>query len=228
MVMRAEEEGVIVSMQQPPDTGPRDESRIARDPGAESPRTALRRALLDARRRTPVEVRRAANDALIERLAAMLPDVSGATLALYWPVRGEPLLEPLPARWRAAGARLALPCVVAPDAPLRFLSWHPGDATVPGAMGIPVPAAQIAVRPDLLVIPCLGFDDRCYRLGYGGGFYDRSLAALDADGGTPVFAVGVSWDEARIEQFEPLPTDRPLDAIVSPARVFRPGGSAGR
>jgi 5-formyltetrahydrofolate cyclo-ligase len=215
-------------MQLPPDTDPRDESRIARDPALESPRTALRRALLDARRRAPAETRRAANDALLARLADLLGAVAGATVALYWPVRGEPLLEPLPARWLAAGARLALPCVVAPDAPLRFLAWCPGDATVPGAMGIPVPAVPVEVRPDRLVVPCLGFDDRCFRLGYGGGFYDRSLAALDGDGGPPVFAVGVAWDEARIEGFAPLPTDRPLDAIVSPARSFRPGGPAVR
>jgi 5-formyltetrahydrofolate cyclo-ligase len=197
-----------------------DESRIARTPSGSAARAALRRTLLDARRRLSAQGRHAANEALLERLEALLGDVARESIALYWPVRGEPGLDPLPQRWARAGARLALPVVEAPAAPLRFVAWCPGEPTVPGAHGIPRPAGDEALRPTLLVVPCVGFDARGYRLGYGGGYYDRSLAALDADGGPPPRAIGVAWDEALIEGFEPLPTDRPLDAVVTPSRVL--------
>jgi 5-formyltetrahydrofolate cyclo-ligase len=197
-----------------------DESRIPCTPLVPGARTALREALLEARRRQSAQGRRAANDALVARLEALLGDVAGEAIAIYWPFRGEPRLEPLPERWTRAGARLALPVVAARAQPLRFVAWRPGDPTVPGAMGIPRPAHDDALRPTLLVVPCLGFDARGYRLGYGGGYYDRSLAQLDADGATAPRAIGVAWDDALIERFEPLPTDRPLDAVVTPSRVF--------
>lgn len=198
-----------------------DESSIARDPWPAPPREALRQALLQARRRPTDAGRRAANDALVARLDALLGDLAGEVVALYWPIRGEPSLEPLPERWSRAGARLALPVVDAPRTPMRFLEWAPGAPTVPGVWGIPRPAVEVALRPTVLVVPCVGFTADAHRLGYGGGFYDRSLAALDADGGPPPRTVGVAWDDALLEDFEPLPTDRPLDAVVTPSRAFR-------
>lgn len=161
-----------------------------------------------------------ANEALVARLEALLGDVSGQAIALYWPIRGEPSLEPLPRRFAGAGARLALPVVDAPRTPLRFVEWRPGAPTVPGVWGIPRPTADRVLRPTLLIVPCLGFSADCQRLGYGGGFYDRSLAALGADGLPVPRAIGVAWDEALLEAFEPLPTDRALDAVVTPSRVF--------
>lgn len=161
-----------------------------------------------------------ANEALVARLETLLGDVSGESIALYWPIRGEPSLEPLPRRWAEAGVRLALPVVDAPSTPLRFVQWRPGDPTLPGVWGIPRPAADRALRPTLLLVPCVGFAADCQRLGYGGGFYDRSLAALDADGLPAPRAIGVAWDEALLQGFEPLSTDRALDAVVTPSRAF--------
>jgi 5,10-methenyltetrahydrofolate synthetase len=201
-------------------TNRNDESRIARTPSADPARTALRTALLEARRQPLAQGRRVANETLVARLGALLGDVCGQAIALYWPIRGEPSLEPLPRHWAEAGARLALPVVDAPHMPLRFVEWRPGDPTVPGAWGIPRPAVDRALRPTLLIVPCVGFSADCQRLGYGGGFYDRSLAALDADGLPAPRAIGVAWDEALLEGFEPLPTDRALDAVVTPSRVF--------
>ena len=201
-----------------------DDSRIARDPA----RAALRTSLIEARRRSTGPERRAANDALVERLGALLGDVGGEVVALYWPIRGEPSLGALPQRWADAGARLALPVVDAPRTPLRFLAWRPGAPTVPGVWGIPRPAGEDALRPTVLVVPCVGFTADAHRLGYGGGFYDRSLAALDADGGPRPRAIGVGWDEGLLEAFEPLPTDRPLDAVVTPSRSFRRPGAPAR
>lgn len=205
------------------------DSRIARSTLAPAARDALRKALMDARRQQSAMRRHAANDALVERLGALLGDVGGDVVAVYWPIRGEPTLAPLPERWLEAGARLALPVVDAPATPLRFVSWHPGAPTVPGLWGIPRPESDETLRPTLLIVPCVGFDVRCYRLGYGGGFYDRSLEALAADGfGPPPRAVGVAWDDALIEHFDPLPTDLPLDAVVTPSRVFLPDAPNGR
>lgn len=198
-----------------------DESRIARAPSRDAARDALRAALIDARRRLSAETRHAAGEALVARLEALLGDVGGESIAIYWPVRGEPALGDLPRRWAQAGARLALPVVVAPATPLRFVAWQPGEPTVAGAWGIPRPAADVPLRPTVLVVPCVGFDARGYRLGYGGGFYDRSLAALASDGGPPPRAIGVAWDDALLPAFEPLPTDLPLDAVVTPSAVFR-------
>lgn len=198
-----------------------DTSRIARAPLRDAARDALRAALIDARRRLSPEARQAAGEALVARLEALLGEVGGESIAVYWPVRGEPALGELLQRWARAGARLALPVVVAPAAPLRFVAWQPGEPTVPGAWGIPRPASDEALRPSVLIVPCVGFDARGYRLGYGGGFYDRSLAALAADGGTPPRAIGVAWDDALLAGFEPLPTDLPLDAVVTPSAVFR-------
>jgi 5,10-methenyltetrahydrofolate synthetase len=78
----------------------------------------------------------------------------------------------------------------------------------------------VAVRPTLIIVPCVGFDVRGYRLGYGGGFYDRTIAALQTGPGLPVRTVGVAWDEALLDDFTPLPTDLPLDAVVTPTAVF--------
>ena len=157
----------------------------------------------------------------------MVGEVRGEVLALYWPIRGEPDLGPLPERWTRDGATLALPVVDAPRTPLRFLAWRPGDPTVPGVWGIPRPAADRAVRPTVVVVPCVGFDAACWRLGYGGGFYDRTLEALAAAGPAPR-TIGVAWDEARLEGFEPLPTDRPLDAVVTPSATLLRTGSPPR
>jgi len=193
---------------------------------ADPARAALREALLAARRRPTEPGRRAANDALVERLDALLGDVAGESIGVYWPVRGEPVLDPLPARWADNGARLALPVVDAPARPLRFVAWRPGEPTVPGVFGIPRPRADDTLRPTVLIVPCVGFDARAYRLGYGGGFYDRTLAALLADGGTPPRAIGVAWDAGWLDAFEPLATDLPLDAVVTPTRSMSRPASA--
>jgi 5-formyltetrahydrofolate cyclo-ligase len=198
-----------------------DESRIARSLPADADRTAVREGLLAARRPLSDPGRRAENDALLERLDALLGDVAGLAIAIYWPIRGEPSLATLPQRWVARGARTALPVVDAPRTPLRFVAWRPGEPTRPGAWKIPRPAADLALRPDVVVVPCVGFTVEGHRLGYGGGFYDRSLAVLDADGAPAPRAIGVAWDEALLDAFDPLPTDRPLDAVVTPSATYR-------
>ncbi|MEI6548561.1 MAG: 5-formyltetrahydrofolate cyclo-ligase [Burkholderiales bacterium] len=163
--------------------------------------------------------RAAANKALLMRLADHVGDVARELIAIYSPIRHEPQIEPLARLWAGQGAGLALPVVDAEAQPLRFVRWRHGDPLMPGAYGIARPVQDETVRPTLLVIPCLGFDRRAYRLGYGGGFYDRTIAALLAESGRPIRTVGAAWDDALIDDFVPLPTDLPLDAVITPSAV---------
>lgn len=197
------------------------------DPGQ---RRALRQRLIDARLGLPGAAREAAQQALARRLDALVQGLAAAgprapaapgdapILGVFVASRGEPDLAELYDRWRARGWRLALPRVVARDAPLEFGAWPRGAGLVPDRFDIPVPEPFVPVRPTLLVVPCVGFDARGWRLGYGGGFYDRTLAVLE------VPAVGVAFDGARVD-FEPAAHDRPLAAVVTPSAVWAaPGG----
>ncbi len=160
---------------------------------------------------------RAARDqgvfAAIDRLFAQRGLAPGC-LAGYWPMHGEPDPREAMARWHAAGWSLALPAVRAREAPLCFVAWAPGDPVVAGLLGTTEPAHGRTVRPDVILVPCVGVDPRGYRLGYGGGFYDRTLAAMAALGGVPL-TIGVVDDFARTVGFEPRAHERPLDAVVS-------------
>ena len=191
-------------------------------------RTGLRRGLLASREAMPPAARDAAQAAIVERLPPIVGQLlaaRGATttagqtrpvIGAYLPFRGEPDVSAAVARWRADGFVMALPKVLARDAPLVFGRWEEGMLLVPDRYGIAVPEPFVAVSPSLLVVPCVGFDPRGFRLGYGGGFYDRTIAAL------AVPAVGVAFDAARIDGFEPGPHDMRLDAIVTPGAAWRP------
>lgn len=139
-----------------------------------------------------------------------------ATLAVCWPVRGEFDPRPLAGRLAAQGWTLSMPVVVVPAAPMAFHRWTPGDPLVPGVHGIPVPASAQPARPDVVLVPLVAFDDRCYRLGYGGGYFDRTLAALTPRPET----VGVGFELGRVDSILPEAHDLPLDRIVTEAGVF--------
>ena len=135
---------------------------------------------------------------------------AGGTLGVYWPLRGEADLAPAYAALVKTGVALALPVVLARDAALGFAEWVPGEPMTTGAMGVAVPASlRMVERPSALLIPCLGFDAAGYRLGYGGGFYDRTLAALPR----PATA-GVAYACLQT-QFEHDIYDIALDAILT-------------
>ncbi len=121
---------------------------------------------------------------------------------------------PLMRRFAEAGARLALPAAVAPDAPLIFRAYLPGDDLAPDVAGMAAPLeAAPALTPDLVIVPLLGFDARGGRMGQGGGHYDRTLAALRAQG--PVFALGLAYQAQQIARIAAEPHDQRLDAILT-------------
>lgn len=137
---------------------------------------------------------------------------TGGVVAGYWPIRGEPDLRPLLSRLYEAGVTVALPVVEIRAAPLVFRRWTPRMRMERGHWNIPVPPAEAeTLVPGLVIAPCLGWDGGCFRLGWGGGYFDRTLAARAAR----PFAVGVALAAARVPTIYPQPHDVPMDAIVT-------------
>ena len=110
--------------------------------------------------------------------------------------------------------------VVAPRQPLIFRAWEPGDELAKGVYDIPYPAAGDPVVPDCALIPMNGFDAAGYRLGYGGGFFDRTLAHLRAGNAKAALAIGVTYELARMETIHPQPYDIPMDYVVTERGVY--------
>ena len=183
-------------------------------------RKAERSRLIAARLALPAETRASAQRAIEAALETRLLPGSTALVGAYWPIRGE--FDPLPYLRRVidAGAAAALPAVVAMRAPLEFRPWTPETRMAPGRWDTLHPEDGPPVAPLALLIPLVGFDAAGHRLGYGGGFYDRTLAAL-----TPrPLAIGVGFELGRLATIFPQPHDVPMDYIVSDVGAFRREG----
>ena len=143
-----------------------------------------------------------------------------ATVAGYLPVRSE--IDPRPAMLALAGLgyRVAVPVVEAPDRPLAFRTWAPDGATERGPFGVEAPVGGEPARPDVLLVPLLAFDAQGHRLGYGGGFYDRTIAALRSGGG--VQALGFAYAAQQVPAVPIGETDMRLDAIVTEVAILWP------
>jgi 5-formyltetrahydrofolate cyclo-ligase len=187
------------------------------------------RAGKDAARAAALERRRAAHAAGAPgagRLAAghALEAIAGLrgvrVVAAYLPIRDE--IDPLPAMLALSGLGylVAVPVIEAQGRPLVFRSWTPGVATVAGPFGVPVPAAGETVEPEVLLVPMLAFDRRGHRLGYGGGFYDRTIAGLRAR--RELAAIGFAYADQEMPEVPDSQHDMRLDAIVTEAGVIRP------
>jgi 5,10-methenyltetrahydrofolate synthetase len=193
-------------------------------------RRGERRRLLAARAALPVASRAPIEAALAAHLDSMLEerfgDPAGRVISAYWPIKGEPDLRGWMAGLHARGARVALPVVETPGTPLVFRVWEPGLRMVRGHWNIPVPPPDAArVVPEIALAPLVGWDGEAYRLGYGGGYFDRTLAALDPR----PFVIGVGLQGARLVSIHPQPHDVGLDAIVTEAglQAEGKGGRAG-
>jgi 5-formyltetrahydrofolate cyclo-ligase len=143
----------------------------------------------------------------------------GQTVSGYFPLTEEIDPRPLMIRLHEAGARLALPSVAAWAKPLHFRLWSPGDALIPGRHGTREPSPESALaRPDVLLVPLLAFDCQGHRLGYGGGFYDRTLEELRRNGSAK--AIGLAFAEQELAAIPAEPFDQPLDAMLTDAGYF--------
>lgn len=191
-------------------------SRIPRVVDDTDSRRTARQALIDWRVALGAEASEAADLAIAAVLGERLPqDPRGVCLGAYLPIRGEPDLRGFLAQWVARGGIVGLPRVPEKPGPLDFGRWTPGSTLVFDRFGVAYPHPFEPVVPDLLLVPCVGFDAQRFRLGYGGGYYDRTLARH------PARAIGVAYDEAEIAEFRPAAHDVALDEIVTEKRVLR-------
>lgn len=185
-------------------------------------------ALKAAARKAAFARRKAAHDAgaanAAERAAARFLEAlrvsPGEVVAGYRPIRTEIDPTPLMLRLLALGADLCTPVIIGAGQPLEFHRWRPDVAMIEGAFGAMIPCDQPALEPTLLIAPLVAFDREGWRLGYGGGFYDRSLAALDAR--RPTRAVGFAFAAQELDAVPREPTDRRLDLMITEAGLIAP------
>jgi 5-formyltetrahydrofolate cyclo-ligase len=153
-------------------------------------------------------------DATLER---SFPGLARSRLAFCWPIKNEYDARHVVRTLRDRGALTALPVVVAPKQPLAFREWHPGVEMAVGALDIPYPVSSPFVVPDAVLLPMNGWDAQGYRLGYGAGFFDRTLASLEKK---PV-VIGVTYELARMDTIHPQSWDIPADYVVTERGVYR-------
>lgn len=188
------------------------------------PKKALRQRLLKARMELPDRLSRCDN--LQRQLRIWLVGRPDTVIGAYWPIKGE--FDPLPAlhRWKEDGElldqpqrrRIGLPVVDKVRKTLRFHAWYPGCPMEEDAFGIPKPRDTEVIVPTLLFVPCVGYGPEGHRLGYGGGFYDRTLAALQPR----PFTVGLGFTHAFVPDLEPELHDLALDTILNENGVAWP------
>lgn len=183
-------------------------------------RSGLRQRLIAARLAASPEQHSRWSAGIDRHLEWLLPSLASRTVGFCWPYKAEYDARGAVLRELARGASAALPVVVAPGSPLAFREWRPGCPMEDGAHGIPVPAASAApAQPDVVLLPMNGFDHGGFRLGYGGGYFDRTFAAMRR---RPV-AIGLCFELGRMPTIRPQPHDIPLDYVVTEAGAWRRG-----
>ena len=150
-------------------------------------------------------------------LLRSFPGLAHCRLAFCWPIKGEYDARHIARTLREQGTLTALPVVVAPKTPLVFREWHPGVKLVNGPLDIPFPVDSPEIVPDVVLLPMNGWDRMGYRLGYGAGFFDRTLAAADRK----PFVIGVTYELARLDSIHPQLWDIPVDYVVTERGVYR-------
>jgi 5,10-methenyltetrahydrofolate synthetase len=182
-------------------------------------RRALRAELLARRLAVSSSDCRAATATITRTLTELFPILQWVMLGLYWPIKGE--IDPRFAarNLRNHGCKTALPEVFRKGEPLRFREWWPGVNMAKGVYDLPVPRDTAVVLPRALLIPPVGFDENGYRLGYGGGYFDRTLASMRPQ----PLKIGVAFELSRIPTIHPLPHDVPMDFIVTETGIHHVG-----
>jgi 5-formyltetrahydrofolate cyclo-ligase len=155
-----------------------------------------------------------------ERITALLQEIVAprpGILGIYWPFRAEFDPRPLVEALTAAGRKVALPVVIDKKGPLEYRAWAPGEPLAAGVWDIPIPEKRQIVAPAMVLAPLVGFDRAGYRLGYGGGYFDRTLGASDP---CPL-AIGIGFTAQEIATIHPQPFDIPMDVIVTENGAIR-------
>ena len=181
-------------------------------------RQALRRDMVARRAALGADEHAAWSASIVGHLQAALP--LPGIVAFCWPIKHEPDVRAVVECWTRSGARAALPVVLEPATPLVFREWKADSPLVPDMYGIPTPIEGELVQPDMILLPLNGFDAAGFRLGYGGGYFDRTLAAFSP---RPL-AVGVGFEINRLPDIRPEAHDQRLDWIVTEKGAFRVSG----
>ena len=180
-------------------------------------RRARRAELIERRMATPLTERRAWGGEIERHLRQVVGGYPPGILSFYWPFRAEFDPRSLVRELIGQNWRVALPVVVEKKRPMEFRLWTPEAPMADGIWDIPVPRDGAVVRPDLVLAPLVGFDDACYRLGYGGGYFDRTLAILEPK---PV-TLGVGFEFSRLETIHPMPFDQRMSMVITEAGIRR-------
>lgn len=154
-------------------------------------------------------------------LAHAFPGLAEITFAFCWPIRNEYDARHFARAMRDKGAVTVLPVVVAPKSALAFREWRPGFAMARGALSIPYPTDSADIRPRAVLLPMNGWDDAGFRLGYGGGFFDRTLAEFGQEPGAAPSVIGIAYEQARLDTIYPQPWDIPVDYVVTERGIYR-------
>lgn len=174
-------------------------------------RKGKREAIIARRMARPAADRQRLSEPVVAYLRATVTPARYPVVGLYWPIRGEIDLREFARSFVAAGGTVGLPVVVQDAAPVEFWRWQPGVALKRGHWNIPVPPERDVVWPQVLVVPLVGFDSGRYRLGYGGGFYDRTLAAAVPRPHT----IGIAFSDVELSTIYPQAHDIAMDVIVT-------------
>ena len=180
-------------------------------------RKAMREKLIAARAALPAATLDEYRQRIDRSLELSFPGLAHCRLAFCWPIKGEYDARHFARTLRERGALTALPVVVAPKKPLVFREWHPGVTLAVGALNISYPVDSPEVQPNAVILPMNGWDAQGYRLGYGAGFFDRTLASLEK---RPI-TIGVSYELGRLETIFPQAWDIPMDYVVTERGVYR-------
>jgi 5-formyltetrahydrofolate cyclo-ligase len=190
---------------------------IADEKRAERTRALARRAAAYAQHGKDAGLR------LAEHGIGFANPAPGAVVSGFSAIKDEIDAAPLVHRLAGEGFRLALPVMQGKGKALLFRAWAPGDEMASATWGIaePLPTRPV-LEPDIVLVPLLAFDAKGYRLGYGGGFYDRTLTGLRAK--KPIVAIGVAYEELRIDAVPHLDYDQPIDWVLTPSGPLRCSG----
>jgi 5,10-methenyltetrahydrofolate synthetase len=194
-----------------------DQLQVAAEaPGSDAWRRSLRARLVAQREATLDALRAGWAQRIDAHLDALLRELAPRMVGACWPWKAEFDQRPLCSRLRARGVLTALPVVLAPREPLLFRAWVDTTPLAQDRYGIPYPEHGDYVDPDVLLVPMNAFDPQGYRLGYGGGFFDRTLAAR----APRPLAIGIAFEQARVPTLHPQPHDLPMRWVVTERGAF--------
>lgn len=179
-------------------------------------RKSRRAELIAARLALPYETRSAAHAAIAAHLDGLRNALRGLVTGFCWPIRGEPDLRNLVQSWVETGTTAALPALMEKNAPMRFRRWAADVAMTRGVWNIPIPERTEELAPDVLLIPMVGYDEQGYRLGNGGGYFDRMLAEM----APPPLTIGVALAQSRLATIYPQAYDIPMDCVATEAGLY--------